>query len=582
MDGSNFKDTLEQDIAYAKAESVSFTVLPVNNTQGQVTSDVTSAKIGYPVEISFEANTTYGFFLEWQAYSNYSYDEDSQTILGDRLSEEDISFEESSKSTTKMTVHKPVKNVRIVPAVTPNPYIWFNAPSYTENDLVYSVGKTTPFGRSAINTQNTLSLTAESYSGFAIKNWLVQTPDGQVLKDIQAFYNNGENNIDVTKSFFCFSDDFTPSQNPLFTFNSAAISDDQSSSSVLVTANTAAVEGYIFTPVCVTRPKVLSVTPDISQKISRMHTIVFTFNRELKESSVDVRVRSFSPSDSDFKIDNSIYYPPQVSGKTITLKTKKTVEADTQIEITLLPLIADSQGITLGESKVYTFTTGDVKDIEPPEISSAKLYFYSAETSDLTIVFDSYSTRNEPVTASHTIKTDAGTNFEFLISASDENTGNSGIQSYKITERVVELTENMLISVNDEILDYTQETDDKNLYTVPIGGKSLYDSNGNWNGKWLSESQQLRFYTESSYGSGSINYDAIAIGGIHQISVQAVDEAGNISEQKDFFVQFAGEDIGSENFYILRKAVLEGADYVRLALNRAAYNEWKTSRVKCK
>ena len=45
-----------------------------------------------------------------------------------RLTEAAVSFENPSKSNTKMTIHASVNNIRIAPAVGPNPYIRFNSP----------------------------------------------------------------------------------------------------------------------------------------------------------------------------------------------------------------------------------------------------------------------------------------------------------------------------------------------------------------------------------------------------------------------------------------------------------------------
>ena len=44
-----------------------------------------------------------------------------------RLAEAAVSFENPSKSNTKMTIHAFVNNIRIAPAVGPNPYIRFNS-----------------------------------------------------------------------------------------------------------------------------------------------------------------------------------------------------------------------------------------------------------------------------------------------------------------------------------------------------------------------------------------------------------------------------------------------------------------------
>jgi len=545
LEGSDLKTSLKNDIAYAKAKTVNFTILPVSILQGQVTSDVTSAKIGYEVEISFEADTVYGNFCEWLAYSDYSYDVESNTITGTLLDSDTVSFRDPYKSTTQMTIKKEVKDLRIIPSVLPNPYIWFNSPSYKEDELSYTVGKIIPSGHVAINTESKFSLSAEAYSGYAIKNWLVQAPDGSISNDLAAYYNDGNSNNDVTKTFFGFDDDYSLSQNPLFIFESATISDDQTSSSALVRVTNSAVEGYTIYPVCAARPKLLSVSPDPKNDITRTQTIVFTFNRQLKADSVAVRVRSFTASQNDFIIDNSIYNEPVINLNTLTLTTKKAVDVGTQIEITLLPTIADSDGITLGESKVYTFVTSDVTDNEAPEILSASLKYYGANSSSVNID-NLNSTRQTPLIASH-IKGYSGENdsdnFSISVTATDEDTGNSGIKGINIIERVIFLDENVLISKNDNILDYTKETNDKDLYLVPSGGKELYDSNGNWTGIWLSYSEQSRFKKTTFYTqTQNISYNAIKIAGIHQISVQAVDNAGNISRQKDFFIQFAGED----------------------------------------
>ncbi len=112
LDNRNVKNQLEDEINYANAESVSVTVAPVDTSHGQVSDSITSVKLGYPCEISFEKESEDNFIFDrWAAYIYYGTE--NQQELSDAYAV--FSNPADPKNCTVTFLKSIGTNVRIVP-----------------------------------------------------------------------------------------------------------------------------------------------------------------------------------------------------------------------------------------------------------------------------------------------------------------------------------------------------------------------------------------------------------------------------------------------------------------------------------
>ena len=112
LDNRNVKNQLEDEINYANAESVSVTVAPVDTSHGQVSDSITSVKLGYPCEISFEKESEDNFIFDrWAAYIYYGTE--NQQELSDAYAV--FSNPVDPKKCTVTFLKSIETNVRIVP-----------------------------------------------------------------------------------------------------------------------------------------------------------------------------------------------------------------------------------------------------------------------------------------------------------------------------------------------------------------------------------------------------------------------------------------------------------------------------------
>ena len=112
LDNRNVKNQLEDEINYANAESVSVTVAPVDTSHGQVSDSITSVKLGYPYEISFEKESEDNFIFDrWAAYIYYGTE--NQQELSDAYA---VFSNPADPKKCTVTILKSIEtNVRIVP-----------------------------------------------------------------------------------------------------------------------------------------------------------------------------------------------------------------------------------------------------------------------------------------------------------------------------------------------------------------------------------------------------------------------------------------------------------------------------------
>ena len=112
LDNRNVKNQLEDEINYANAESVSVTVAPADTSHGQVSDSITSVKLGYPYEISFEKESEDNFIFDrWAAYIYYGTE--NQQELSDAYA---VFSNPADPKKCTVTILKSIEtNVRIVP-----------------------------------------------------------------------------------------------------------------------------------------------------------------------------------------------------------------------------------------------------------------------------------------------------------------------------------------------------------------------------------------------------------------------------------------------------------------------------------
>lgn len=107
LDGAVLKKSVEKEIEWEKAESLSVLVTPEEGTGSTVPFGNYDCKLGYFFEVSFTENNSYSF-IKWAA------------VCADNLSEEieGVLFEDASSPKTTVKFARPIANVRILPVCT--------------------------------------------------------------------------------------------------------------------------------------------------------------------------------------------------------------------------------------------------------------------------------------------------------------------------------------------------------------------------------------------------------------------------------------------------------------------------------
>jgi hypothetical protein len=104
LDGAVFKKSVEKEIEWEKAESLSVLVTPEEGTGSTVPFGNYDCKLGYFFEVSFTENYSYSF-IKWAAVSADNLSEEIEGVL----------FEDASSPKTTVKFARPIANVRILP-----------------------------------------------------------------------------------------------------------------------------------------------------------------------------------------------------------------------------------------------------------------------------------------------------------------------------------------------------------------------------------------------------------------------------------------------------------------------------------
>lgn len=120
LEGSDFKEQLEKDIAYANAKSLEIIVQPREGTGSTIPSGKQTVKQGYPLEISFSEAGSYSF-IKWIAVSQ----EDGAELEG-------IVFDDPKSPKTNVTVNIDSADVRIIPECSDRIVVTEANPGYSD------------------------------------------------------------------------------------------------------------------------------------------------------------------------------------------------------------------------------------------------------------------------------------------------------------------------------------------------------------------------------------------------------------------------------------------------------------------
>ena len=107
LDGAVLKKSVEKEIEWEKAESLSVLVTPEEGTGSTVPFGNYDCKLGYFFEVSFTENYSYSF-IKWAAVSADNLSEEIEGVL----------FEDASSPKTTVKFARPIENVRILPVCT--------------------------------------------------------------------------------------------------------------------------------------------------------------------------------------------------------------------------------------------------------------------------------------------------------------------------------------------------------------------------------------------------------------------------------------------------------------------------------
>lgn len=120
LEGGDFKEQLEKDIAYANAKSLEIIVQPREGTGSTIPSGKQTVKQGYPLEISFSEAGSYSF-IKWIAVSQ----EDGSELEG-------IVFDDPKSPKTNVTVNIDSADVRIIPECSERIVVTEANPGYSD------------------------------------------------------------------------------------------------------------------------------------------------------------------------------------------------------------------------------------------------------------------------------------------------------------------------------------------------------------------------------------------------------------------------------------------------------------------
>lgn len=120
LEGGDFKEQLEKDIAYANAKSLEIIVQPREGTGSTIPSGKQTVKQGYPLEISFSEAGSYSF-IKWIAVSK----EDGSELEG-------IVFDDPKSPKTNVTVNIDSADVRIIPECSERIVVTEANPGYSD------------------------------------------------------------------------------------------------------------------------------------------------------------------------------------------------------------------------------------------------------------------------------------------------------------------------------------------------------------------------------------------------------------------------------------------------------------------
>lgn len=530
------REKLQAEIKYAKAETVSFTIAPVSSEDGQVTSKATSAKIGFPVAIEFEVNQKVGSFVRWDVYSNYKGD-GSDVALTDA-----VKFEREDARKTEMTIMSAVPNLRIIPRVSANPKVRLVT---AKNELLQSMGSITPSGTQAWNPDNTHDISAEAENGYAIKGWKVYKKSGETDVPVASVKATDGDGNDLTRKYFGFD----APENPIVEFLSINVSETQKKSSATIKFNGSDIEGLYFEPVFAERPVITPLFElNNGSIITQDQVFEFEINRditdaELSEAKSNGLIRVSEKTSSGTKL---IGFSVSRVNRRFTIKFTDVITPKAVVDVVLASTFVDNKGITIGESRTYSYSMSEKADSRAPVLDGLNRLYYNEGNSRSASVWESSGDFNKndsfkladqkmmyfPNGSSYS-------QFMFQIKATDNNI----VEKYEIIERVKYLPEDMVVpSLNAPNPDYQNDVSD---YTViQSGGVILFDENDNWTGLLSNESNFKKtltgyFSDNTSTVEQNINYTTlIPIGGVHEFSIVVVDSSGNRSAVQKFYIKF--------------------------------------------
>ena len=101
-------DKMAEEIKNSTAPELNVFVQAISG-QGNAYSSTQTVKLDIKFQITFEPDSSYGYFTGWKAYSSYNTPDQKE------LTEKDIKFEDASALKTDVTIYKEYKEIRILP-----------------------------------------------------------------------------------------------------------------------------------------------------------------------------------------------------------------------------------------------------------------------------------------------------------------------------------------------------------------------------------------------------------------------------------------------------------------------------------
>ena len=118
-DNAGFKKLLEEEVAFNTAEIIPILVAPRGSTHGTVLNPPTEARIGFPFQVKFQLNESYGEFTEWKVYAG-------GLDNGNLIDKKDFVIENKEQTGNQfaadITIKKKYEKIQVVPECKQNEY----------------------------------------------------------------------------------------------------------------------------------------------------------------------------------------------------------------------------------------------------------------------------------------------------------------------------------------------------------------------------------------------------------------------------------------------------------------------------